>query len=190
MPARPPSHRLFYALWPDAAARASLERLAAEAAASAGGRAPRAGTVHVTVAFLGSVADERLDAARAAGAQAARAADPFEIALVERGGNRHGLAWLAPAEVPAGLVALHGALVAALRARGFAVEARAFRPHATLARNCTAPLPRASVAPVAWTAQQLVLLASSLGPGGAAYAQLAGWPLAREPAPYPTTGTV
>ena len=47
--------RLYFALWPDAALRATIARVAAGPAAVAGGRAVPAADLHVTLAFLGGV---------------------------------------------------------------------------------------------------------------------------------------
>jgi 2'-5' RNA ligase len=59
--------RMFFALWPDAAARAALAGLAAEVVRGGGGRAPAAANLHLTLAFVGAVAPERREALHAAG---------------------------------------------------------------------------------------------------------------------------
>jgi 2'-5' RNA ligase len=56
------THRLFFALWPDAPARAALVRLAHEIAHHGHGKAPREDNLHITLAFLGPVAAERVGA--------------------------------------------------------------------------------------------------------------------------------
>jgi 2'-5' RNA ligase len=52
--------RLFFALWPDDRVRAALAVLAAELAASCGGRATAPDNLHATLAFLGNVPAARL----------------------------------------------------------------------------------------------------------------------------------
>lgn len=174
-----PMPRLFFALWPDAPARAALARLALDVAQAAHGRAPRADNLHVTLAFLGSVDDADVARAVAAGMRAAAAAGAFDVALARLGGTRRGIAWCAPAVVPTGLGRLHEALAAALHEAGFATEARSFRPHVTLARDCAGPLRRAPLpAPIGWRADALALVASTPAPGGSHYRDLARWPLA------------
>ena len=58
--------RLFFAVWPDAAAAARLEALAREVALVTGGRPQPREKIHLTLAFLGEVAEERIGAACAA----------------------------------------------------------------------------------------------------------------------------
>jgi RNA 2',3'-cyclic 3'-phosphodiesterase len=113
-----------------------------------------------------------------AGAQAALAATAFEVALERIGGTAFGIAWLAPAEVPAELRAVHEALAGALEAAGFPRERRMFRPHVTLARDCVRAAQRGAIAPIGWTAERLALVASAPGSGGSRYHDVATWPLA------------
>ncbi len=171
--------RLFFALWPDEPARTRLARLAAEVAHLGQGRAPRPESLHLTLAFLGEVSPERVALAETAGARAAQAVDPFAIALNQVGGNAYGVAWFTPATVPGPLHELQEVLAQALAASGFALERRMFRPHVTLARDCVRSARRGALPPVEWNVEKLSLVASTLGPGGSRYADLASWPLDR-----------
>jgi len=175
----PATQRLFFALWPDARARARLARLAAEVAHHAQGRAPHGESLHVTVAFLGSVAAERLPGVLRAGEVAGRCADPFELALERMGGTAYGIAWLAPGDIPEPLRALHAALAEALASAGFPRERRMFRPHVTLARDCVRAAQRGAIVPIGWTAERLALVASTPASGGSSYRDVASWPLHR-----------
>ncbi len=89
-----------------------------------------------------------------------------------------GVAWIAPAVVPAPLAMLQVALREALVAACFPVDVRPFRPHVTLARRCVQPQPRAASAPVRWPVDRLCLIGSELRPEGPVYRELASWPLA------------
>lgn len=171
--------RLFFALWPDAKARAALARLAGEVAHHTQGRAPRAEGLHVTLAFLGAVPPARMPAVAAAGERAARAVDPFPIALSRVGGTGYGIAWLAPETMPAPLREVYEALAGELEARGFPREKRMFRPHITLARDGVRRPQLGSLPPVEWTVERLALVASTLAPGGSHYRDVATWPLRR-----------
>ena len=157
-----------------------MRRLALDVAAQRGGRAPREGNLHVTVAFLGNVTAQRIDALETIGATCARAFASFALTLDALGGTSQGIAWLAPRMVPPQLAALHAALVASLASEGFAIERRRFRPHATLARNCTKPAPRQAVIPIAWHVERLALVASTPAQGGSRYSNVATWPLAED----------
>jgi 2'-5' RNA ligase len=173
------TQRLFFALWPDARARARLSRLAAEVAHHAQGRAPPGESLHVTVAFLGPVAAERLPGVLRAGEVAVACVDPFDLALERMGGTAFGIAWLAPGDIPEPLRALHAALAEALGSAGFPRERRMFRPHVTLARDCVRAAQRGAIAPIAWTVERLALVASTPTSGGSRYRDIASWPLRR-----------
>ncbi|HEX4884450.1 MAG TPA: RNA 2',3'-cyclic phosphodiesterase [Casimicrobiaceae bacterium] len=174
-----PAQRLFFAVWPDAPARAALARLASEVAHVVQGRAPRSDSLHVTLAFLGNVDADRLPAVLAAGKLAAGGVDPFDLALERMGGTAYGIAWISPGRVPDALRSLHGALAAALEQAGFQREQRMFRPHVTLARDGVRRAQQGALPPIAWTVDRLALVASTPGPGGSRYADVAGWPLQR-----------
>jgi 2'-5' RNA ligase len=172
------SLRVFFALWPDAAARERLAALAAAVAHERGGRAVAAANLHVTLAFVGSVAAGRVDALCDAGEGAARPAHAIDVSLERLGGAHDGeLVWLAPRSVPAELLALHERLDAELRNRSFPVEPRAFRPHVTLARRCVRRGARAAVEPIAWRATRVALMVSATLAGGSEYRELAAWRL-------------
>jgi RNA 2',3'-cyclic 3'-phosphodiesterase len=98
-------------------------------------------SLHFTLAFLGGVPEERLEAVFAAARQAASGTPPFRLQLGALGmfpdhGTRRVL-WIGADRGAAELTALQAKLAAALTRAGFALEARAFVPHLTLARART-----------------------------------------------------
>lgn len=103
-------------------------------------RAPAAARVHaadahLTLAFLGDLAEDRVEAA----CEAARGlgVPPFDLALGPLGafgGRAPRVLWWGLEEVPDALADLARALSGALRAVGFAPDDRPFAPHVTLAR--------------------------------------------------------
>ena len=164
--------RLFFALWPDAAAADALQRLAADVVVVAGGRARPAGKIHLTLAVLGDVED----LAGAQDAAAAIRAAPFDVRLDCVGSFRRArVSWAGMLRPDAALVEMQAELENQLRQRGFALEARPFTPHVTLARKADRPLPRAAIAPIEWKALELTLVRSM--PGTGEYAVLEGWKL-------------
>jgi len=177
--ARQRSLRAFFALWPDERARVRLARLAVDVAREANGRATPARNLHVTLAFVGAVSPQRVDALCEAGAQAVRGIGAIDVSL-ERVGGAHGgeLVWLAPAALPRELVELHETLDALLAERGFATEAREFRPHVTLARRCARRVRLPAIAPIGWRVTRVALMASTTGADGSEYRELAGFMLA------------
>jgi 2'-5' RNA ligase len=170
--------RCFFALWPDAAARDALAELAREVAAQARGRAPVAGNIHLTLAFLGNVTPSQGDALREVGAVASASAPPFGFTLDRVGMFRGtGIAWAGTSTPPVELARLVSEMNAVLAARGFMVDPRPFHAHVTLARRCRTRLAEAIATPIAWPVTRLVLIASDLTSGGPHYRELAGWPL-------------
>ena len=169
--------RLFFALWPDAAAAAMLARLARHVAEARDGRTAPDANLHVTVAFVGSTRVDRVQAIGEAGARACERAGPFDLSLDTLGGTAHGIAWLAASRIPDALSRLHAALIERLAAAGVSTEVRAYRPHVTLARRCARRAGDAGVEPVTWRVEAMSLVASTPRPGGSRYDDLASWPL-------------
>ncbi|MGM9661874.1 MAG: RNA 2',3'-cyclic phosphodiesterase [Oscillospiraceae bacterium] len=85
--------------------------------------------LHMTLAFLGET--DRLDAAKDAVARIHAPAFSLEVCRIGAFGD---LYW-AGAERSAPLLALQRQVCANLRAEGFSLESRAFRPHLTLVRR-------------------------------------------------------
>ena len=164
--------RLFFALWPDAPAAEELGRLASALALRTAGRPVPRAKIHLTLAFLGEVAAERV--ARAASVRIAARAFAMRLDCVGafRGAR---VAWAGCAEPPAGLVELQSALARGLEALDFAFEERAFTPHVTLVRRITAAVPVEGIAPVAWQAREFTLMLTEAGTGG--YSALQRWAL-------------
>lgn len=170
--------RLFFGLPIEGALRAPLEALARALAAASGGRAAPAADLHATIAFLGSLPHDRIAPLRAIGA--ALGADAVEVTLDTVGSFRAArVAWIGPSRVPRGLTALHAALTAKLAASSFALDARPYHPHVTLARHCRKALPRAGIEPLEWRIERVVLYESIGATGGPRYEERAAWPLTR-----------
>jgi 2'-5' RNA ligase len=125
------SLRLFLALFPDALEAEATLRLQRAIAWPAGARLVRRENLHVTLHFLGDVDAARLEPlARAI----AVTAPPVEIVLDRFAAWTPDIAVLEPATAPAALATLHARLAHALGDAGFALDARPYRPHVTLAR--------------------------------------------------------
>jgi len=168
--------RLFFAVWPDSAARERLAELARGVAADFGGKPVAAARIHLTLAFLGEVDEARMPAAGEAAASVHCA--PFQVRLDGIGsfaGAR--VAWAGMSgEAPSALLELQATLAAALASSGFALEERPFAPHATLARGIARTVPRERIDPVAWEARQFSLVRTIAG----RYERLRDFPALRE----------
>jgi RNA 2',3'-cyclic 3'-phosphodiesterase len=166
--------RLFFAIWPTAPAREALGRLAWDVAQVAQGRAVEEAKIHLTLSFLGEVADPRLEDARAAACRVRPRR--FDLSIDRVGSFRRSrVAWATASMLPPALMALQSSLDEALRARDFALEARPYRPHITLARKTRERLPAASIPPVEWPCKQLALVVSD--PATGRYRTLESWSL-------------
>lgn len=152
--------RLFLALWPDDAVRRRLA--AAQQAWHWPARAARVppDRLHLTLHFLGEVADSE---ARALAASLPPCTAPFTLRLDRVALWPPGIAVLEPVEPPAGLAALHSDLAGVLRAQGLRVEARAFRPHVTLARHAQDAVPPAGLPVIDWAVRGYALVRSHPG---------------------------
>ncbi len=161
------------AAWPPADVLDAVEGLARPAVA--GLRWTTRDQWHVTLRFLGEVADPDEVVAALAGVDAAPA-DAELGPAVGRFGQR-------VVQVPvSGLDALAGAVVAATGHLGEPPDDRPFHGHLTLARagrGSTADLRRLAGAPLAfrWTVGEITLIESRLEAGGARYSVLATFPL-------------
>lgn len=152
--------RLFLALWPDDALR--LRLAAAQQAWQWPARAARVPPerLHLTLHFLGEVPEPE---ARELAASLPPCAAPFTLRLDRASLWPQGIAVLEPGEPPAGLAALHRELGALLRAKGLRVEARAFRPHVTLARHAQGAVAPADLPEVEWPVRGYALVRSHPG---------------------------
>jgi 2'-5' RNA ligase len=167
--------RLFFALWPDAAARAAMAPHARRIAARCGGREVATRNLHLTLAFLG----ERSHAsALALGAGAAALKfERFRLTLDQAGSwRRAGVAWLGSSKAPPALTALHRSLLTMLAAEGTSIEPMHYLPHVTVARHITSPIAEPLEKPIEWAIDALCLVVSELAPAGSQYEVMGSWP--------------
>jgi 2'-5' RNA ligase len=143
----------------------------------------RADNLHLTLRFLGEVEPAMLEPVQDAVTDAAGGVAPFTVSLGGLGGFPPGRAprvlWASVSTGGEAMVALHGALEAALASRGIPRESRPFHPHVTLARvreprgagglaSVLGPGPPFGEAPVT----ALHLMRSELDPRGARHSVL------------------
>jgi RNA 2',3'-cyclic 3'-phosphodiesterase len=160
--------RLFFALWPPAATAATLAAWAGRAQSVTGGKVTRSETIHLTLAFLGEVAENRVADAISA-AKKARGephALPIELAKVWA---HNSLVWVGPERTPPALDALARSLRAQLQAEGFAIEARPFAAHVTLVRKAHRAARLPALPALDWPVEEFTLVRSQLLPKGSSY---------------------
>ena len=151
--------RLFVALWPDTAVRRQLWDLA-RGQAPAHARLTHLEDLHLTLCFLGPVAEQRIAALREALARVQGAC--FDLCLTHTGHwRRPQVWWCAPDEVPQPLNLLVDTLTGALESLGFARESRPFCPHVTLARKVRRVEVQALPEPIRWHVEGCALVKST-----------------------------
>lgn len=177
-----PPQRVFFALWPDAAAAAALGRVAKSASRVCGGRPTRPDTIHLTLAFIGNASPGQVAQLQAIGARVA--APAFELELDQVGWWRHNrILWAGAHSVDAALALLVEELFELLKEGGFSLESRPFAAHVTLLRkaDCRAGAEQGiEFAPLRWRVPEFVLVESVLRPEGAGYRPLARFALQRK----------
>ena len=168
---REPQLRLFFAVWPGPELAERLARWANQAAEATRGRVALTENIHLTLAFLGEIAESRLADVLAA-ARRVRA-HGCNMRLDEARYWRHNrIVWVGTRETPAPLAALAADLQRELEAEGFRLDARPFQVHITLIRKAHAPreLPELPAPPALdWPVREFVLVRSNLERDGARY---------------------
>jgi 2'-5' RNA ligase len=186
---REPARRVFFALWPGAALRTTLARATHKAVSACGGRAVPAQSLHVTLAFLGSVAERRIGALEVIG-------DRIAAFCVGAGANaappelifdriEH---WQKPqiicatvgakyADAATVVESLADALKKETLAAGFAPDLKPFRAHVTVARKVARTTPMLDMHSVLWNCTGFALVESRTAAGGAIYSVINSWTL-------------
>lgn len=168
--------RLFFALWPTETERSALALWQPKLQELCGGRALRAGTLHVTLVFLGDVAENRLEALQLVAQEVNFQCFYLELSEARYWGHNH-IVYAAPEVVPSKHTALVNELESKLFNHRFHFEQRPYKPHVTLLRNAKwsdAPLPRQTK--VCLQVSEFVLVQSLSDEQGACYEVLARFP--------------
>jgi RNA 2',3'-cyclic 3'-phosphodiesterase len=167
-------HRLFCALWPSDELRHSIEHETRSAAHHCGGRVIPARNLHVTMAFLGAVANSRIVDVQAAIADVV--VTPFTLRLRQiNWWQSQELLCFEPGSTDDGVVELSALaynLHKSLRSRGFVLEPRPLRAHVTLAREVRRDHLIKPIRPIAWPVDHIELIESQVGQSGSVYAVL------------------
>ncbi len=167
--------RLFFALWPEDDVRAALAA-ATRALVLRDGRVEPAARLHLTLRFLGDVADAQLESWRTAASEVT--APAFTLHLAQVGWwPRSAVAWLGPTDTPAALTALVAA-IARIELPAARAE-HAFQAHVTLARRVSQAPGLAHALAVRWPVSSFALVSSRATRDGSRYEVLARWPLAQ-----------
>jgi RNA 2',3'-cyclic 3'-phosphodiesterase len=169
---REPRQRLFFALWPEAAEREALAGATARAVRHCGGRPVPESNLHVTLAFLGSVAQPRVPqlkeiAATCAAGFPAPAPLSLRFTRLVHWPRQEILCAVTAAEAAAPALLATG-LEDATAAAGFAPDLKPFRAHVTLARKVLR-FEALDFAPIEWRFERFALIDSRTDQRGPVY---------------------
>jgi len=167
--------RVFFALLPDAATIAAIDRHAAQYSPLAGKKVDPA-NYHITLRFLGHVDQRTLDALRMDCQGLHVPAITMTISDVGWW-KKAGILWLGPKQIPDSLQDLVDQLSALAGQRKLPRENRPYVPHITLMRKVMAAPLHPLVKPFTWQADSFSLMESFLHPEGVEYRELESWPL-------------
>jgi RNA 2',3'-cyclic 3'-phosphodiesterase len=189
-PAREPTRRLFFALWPDAEQRGALHSATRKSVKSCGGRPVPVQSLHVTLAFLGSVPEGRVPELDRI---ARRVADAFPAAAQPLLVSFDRLAYWARPQILCALgteepaadtdAASAPALAATLKnetvAAGFSPDLKPFRAHVTVARKVAHAPSALALQPVLWRFDAFALIESRTDPAGPVYSVIESYLLGK-----------
>lgn len=167
--------RLFFALSLPETTQQEIIRWRAERFAPEAGRPVAAANLHLTLAFLGDVSEQKAQALRTL---AGRIRQPvFSLTLDDAGHwPRPGVVWLGCRRAPRGLLQLAELLRAQAARNGCYQTALPFHPHITLLRGATRPV---AIPPATFSWQvdmtQFSLYESLFDNGKTRYQQLESW---------------
>lgn len=173
--------RLFFALWPDAGLRDCIAEAAARAVSLVPGQRVPPANLHVTLAFLGQVAEQAVPTLMGIGDRGPWPRVALDLERVDYWPKPKVLVAM-PETVPPAGIACVDRLWKSLEPLGFVREVRPWWPHLTLVRQVRRPPPaglelrlsaRPARDPFAW---RLALVESVTHPEGARYTPLANWP--------------
>ncbi len=173
--------RVFFAIWPDNAARKQLDGLAKQLslASLCTGREMKAENIHLTLAFVGEIEPCRLEALRmVADGIRDSGLHAFDFAVEEiRYWKHKRIVYAAPISTPLELLDLANILSDGLAAGGFSLEQRAYAPHITLMRNASCQSMPQLAEPVVWRVREWLLIKSEQTSSGSVYTPIGRWSL-------------
>jgi 2'-5' RNA ligase len=178
-PKRPPALRLFFALWPSEAQQQALEQAMRARVEATRGRAIPARNLHVTLAFLGSVPNSRIESVTACAGKLRGRAFELRWDQLEIWARSHVLC-LTTSRMPSQLAHLEEQLRFNLLNAQFEIRQEEYRPHVTLARDVQRRNKLEAIVPISWPFAEFVLVQSRPGPSGSGYTVLDRWALASE----------
>ena len=141
--------------------------------------------LHLTLAFLGRVDDQRVGEISSAIAYVVQGHVDFSVRLDELGAfpstRRARVVWAGLDDPTQGIAGLADSVGEAMEGLGFPREKRAFSPHVTIARLKTPGRVELNelLEPIAFPVERITLFESKLGRPNAVYSEIATFPFRR-----------
>ena len=135
------------------------------------GRVSRRDNLHMTLAFLGEIAPDRVPVLRKLLSRHLTGMCGWTLPCPSLGTFPGRILYLAP-EAPEPLMEAQAALADALRREGFSLEDQPYRPHVTLCRNCRLPDGLPEIEPLTLTVSEAALMLSHRPDGVLTYSPL------------------
>ena len=149
--------------------------------------------IHLTLKFLGPVAQSRIATVQRGVEHAASSCSPFEVEVASTGcfpsAHRPRVLWVGLSHVPNQFRQLHHAVDDELARAGFARESKPFSPHLTIGRVRSARgaaevaemLIASSFDAQKFSVNEIIIMRSDLNPSGSVYTPQATIRLGRQP---------
>lgn len=182
--------RLFFALPLPAQLQLAIDHWCTVALSAALDRIP-ARNYHMTLAFLGEVAGNRLDSLVQHADQVLAALQPGpedrNIRIDQTGYfAKPGIFWIGPSQWPKTLTQLAQSLQQAGNRIGCPASRQSFQPHISLIRHCKDPITPLATPDFSLPLTEVVLFESQQSRSGVQYHALESWPIEVAPArPFP-----
>ena len=182
MAARVATRRLFFALWPEETEKEQMTAAVRHAVIRCGGRPVPPSCYHVTLAFLGSVPEDKVAILERLAGQIALMAHgaPIQLTFDRIEYWRRAALICATGEPSPDAERLAGVFKSKLVEAGFTPDLKPFRPHVTVARKVPPGNHEEILERVRWKVTSSALVDSRATPGGSSYSILHSWPLCEE----------
>ncbi|MDP8984928.1 MAG: RNA 2',3'-cyclic phosphodiesterase [Pseudomonadota bacterium] len=171
-----PALRLFFAVLPDSTTRGYLSAAATALSLKSNARLVPRSNLHMTLAFVGTVAAATLPILREIGAAQRAAGCVVHIDAYEYWPQAEVIVSVART-APDALEQLSRRLYRDLAIHRWAPDAKRWRPHITLARNVSQAAVLPALAPFDWRVRDFCLMSSDTSGAQSAYTVVDTWPL-------------
>lgn len=133
-------------------------------------------TLHMTLAFLGDVEENRIQPLVQLAAAIVLPAFHFKVDRLSHWEHNH-IVWAGCSDPPDVLLEFGRTVRDGVRESGFHIDANAFTPHVTLLRNVRRSAPLPDLPAIEWPVAEFALVESLRSAEGARYLPLSCWPL-------------